>query len=488
MESSEGVKLAGWVAGGCVLIALWAPALGVPFWQDDYGFLLSARNARWQNQSWGESFWRGPADFFWRPVSVNLYWRLIEGGCGGNPIAAHAFNVALLLLGSAAVGWLAAGLLRIRTAETDAALGGLAAAFLYGIHGSHFLPAVWASGVQDSLLVLFSALALRGWLAACSGSGRAAELAGAAGLGCFALALLSKENAAVVPLWQFTLIAWLWPKWQSWRRPIGWTLPFVVLAAVWWIVHGTRTLPPSGVYEIALGVNVPRNAAALGLFFLNLPREALRFLLVQKSAAAAVWGIACVALQTAGCGLWLWNGRRRLARRDLVAAAALAAVGIAPCVLPVRHCYEYYTSMSLVAFAVLMGLSTRPTKLAAAALALLLASAMLSTLVNYRLGDPSLVARARWGHRQLELLVRDRAADPAAFRPPLRVLAQDEHKFAAFGAAGLAYTLGIRADDVVALSKAVPNVPSRGRVLVVPSSGDVYFTSPASPTRPPAVK
>ena len=129
--------------------------------------------------------------------------------------------------------------------------------------------------------------------------------------------------------------------------------------------------------------------------------------------------------------------------------------------------------MSLMALAVFMGLSARRTKLAAVALSLLVASAVLSTTVNYRLGDPSLVARARWAQRQLELLVRDRAADPAAFRPPLRVLTQDEHKFAAFGAAGLAYTLDMQAKDVVAL-KAAP-VRGRGQMLVVPASGDVYF-------------
>jgi hypothetical protein len=462
--------------GSVVLVALWSPALGVAFWQDDYGFLLAARDARWQGRPWYESFWSGSPDVFWRPLSVNFYWRFIEGVCGGNPIAAHAFNIALLLLAAAAVGWLAAGLLRIRAPKTDAALGGLAAAFLYGIHGSHFLPAAWASGVQDSFLVLFSALALRGWLTACSGAGLPANLAGATGIGCFAMALLSKENAAVVPLWQLVLMVWLWPNRHAWRRPLGWTLSFLALLAAWWIVHHAHTLPPQGPYAIKLGVNVPRNAVNLGLFLLNVPREAVRFLVVDRSAAAGAWGVACATLQIVGCGLWLWSGRRQLARQDVAALAVMALVGLGPCLLPAWNCYEYYTSMALVACAVLMGLSVRRTKAVGAALLLLIASSVLSTQGNYRLGYPALVARAQWGRRQLEIIGQRRAADPAAFRSPLGVSVQDEHKFASFGAAGLAYTLGMHGEDVVVLG-ADQAGHGRAPMLVVPSSGDVYFSS-----------
>jgi hypothetical protein len=466
--------------GAIVLVALWWQAFFVPFWQDDYAFLLYARDAQAQGKPWYSVLLGGSSEYFWRPLSVDLYWRALYGVWGGDLRAAHAAGIVLLLLASAAVGWLVTAILRIRAAG-HATLGGFWAALLYGLHGSHFLPVVWASGAQDSLLVLFSALALRFWLMAYDAPIRNGLLHAMAGVGCFTLALMSKETAMVVPLLQATLVAWLWPVRRPSQRTLAIVLLFFGITGLWWLIHQRLTLPPPPPYQLKLGSNVLRNAASLVLFSLNVPREALRFVLARRSIGAGVWGAACLALQVAGCGLWLRAGKNHIRRADLLALAAFAAVGLGPYLFLTWNCYEYYTSLALVAYAVLMGVAVRNTKVIWPALLLLVAASAISTLGNFWLDYPAVVARAKWGQRQIDFLRARQAADGPAFPVPLRVIVEDDRRFQTFGVDGLAYTLGLRRKDVVTLSSRRGAEP--GQVLVVPPEGDVYFTT-LRPSRP----
>src|SRR6185436_3379483 len=94
------------LAAAALLILFWLPATSVPFWQDDYNFLLAARNARAAPSAtpWLTIFQPDPGQQLWRPISVGLWWRFIEGALGGDARFAHVAGILLLVLASAAVG------------------------------------------------------------------------------------------------------------------------------------------------------------------------------------------------------------------------------------------------------------------------------------------------------------------------------------------------------------------------------------------------
>ena len=129
-----------WLAalGAVFFIVFWSQVLRVPFWQDDYSNLFAARQSCREGTPWFAFLLESPqATSQWRPLS--FYWPAVERLWGGNVRAAHAFNIALLLLATVEVGWLATLLLRTAWPAADAAWGGLLAALLYGLHPAHFL-------------------------------------------------------------------------------------------------------------------------------------------------------------------------------------------------------------------------------------------------------------------------------------------------------------------------------------------------------------
>jgi len=147
-----------------MLFLFWFIALFVPFWQDDYIFLLKAKELRLMATPWYAAFLPESKNVFWRPLGFDMFWRMVEGPLGGNVHWAHLINILLLIAAATATGWFAFTFLRLEWPGGDSALGGIGAGFLYGIHGSHFLSAVWVAAANDSLVVLFSALTLTFWL------------------------------------------------------------------------------------------------------------------------------------------------------------------------------------------------------------------------------------------------------------------------------------------------------------------------------------
>jgi hypothetical protein len=503
-----------------VFITFWSQAVTVPFSQDDYSYLYSARQSHREGRPWSAGLLDVPRDSFqWRPLSFWPYWPLVERVFGGDARAAHALNVALLLLASAAVGWLATLLLRTRwpgatvhgrtlnvagtrrvpsarvppvcasgesgrhtpcacyIPDSDAALGGLLAALFYGLHGVHFLSAAWASASNQSLVTLFCTLSLGFWLIACTVAGVNGCLAGVAAVACSVAALLTKEFGAVLPLLQLLLLAWIWPQHKPTLRV--WILGLLSLGAtgIWWLVRRHLGLaPPPPEYALQLGLNVPRNAISFCLFLLNVPRESLRFLLVQHSLAAGLWALACLGLQLAGCTLLLRGTTARLGWRDYGLAAAFTITGCAPCLLLARNCYAYYLSVALIPYAILLGLAATQARRVAMALLLIVASAAISTAGNHLLPYPGLIGRAHWAQRQLEIVKSLRDAHPEAFRGPVYLDVKDDHTFQGFGVGGLAWRLDQRPEDFVILGPA-NLTEKRPWVLVVPAEGDVYLAA-----------
>ncbi len=459
------------------LSVFWLQVINVPYWQDDYTYLLDARKARLEARSWLYPFLPETKVSFWRPLSTETYWRFVETFLSGNVRAAHLSNVLLLVLSASAVGWFVVTLLRLLAPERDAVLPGVVAAFLYGVHASHFLPVAWIAAANDSICVVFSALALRFWLVVSAAEKKNRVFAVAMLFLCLVMALLSRDVAFVLPVLGFLLTVWLWRH----QKPSVTALTagvFCAVVSLMWLMarqHFTMTADPA--YELRFTGNVIRNAICLVLFFFNTPFEALRyFFLVGPSATFALWGVACFLLQATVLVMMRHALRGRWVGRDSIALASFFIVGCAPFFFLSRNCYPYYISIGLIAYAVLAGLFVQRGGLLPAVLLLAVASSSLSTLGNYFLDAPSHIGRAKWAERQLVRMKALHDAQPGLFSGPLHVMVEDRHKFLGFGVDGLAYRIGLDPGQIM-VHGPEDSSATGGDALVVPCKGDVFLRS-----------
>ena len=194
------------------LTVLWSQFLFVPFWGDDYIFLLYAEQSRLGGDSWFSSLWPDRKDQFWRPLSVDIYWRFVEGVLGGNSVLGHISNLVLHICVFLSVSWFAATftkhekldlniLVAINTKfPISLPLPGLTAGFFFCIHSSHFLPMAWISAANVPIMTMLVVLSMGCWFQSFdyTGAYRVAWLIGCI-LTCI-LALLSKEIAATLPI------------------------------------------------------------------------------------------------------------------------------------------------------------------------------------------------------------------------------------------------------------------------------------------------
>jgi hypothetical protein len=467
-----------------VLALFWSQALHVPFWQDDYYFLLEARNARLSGESWFAPFLPEEKVTWWRPLGERTYWRFVEGVLGGSAQAAHLTNIFLLIASAAAVGWFTAALLRLKWTASDSTAAGVFAGFLYGVHSVHFLPAAWAAAANASLGLLFAALALRFWLSVLSSGRWRAFISAAMMLFVLVLSLLSRDIAFVLPALGLLLALWIGPNAKN--VALAWVTGglSVIVALGWLLLRSHFTLPSDPAYELRFGVNVLRNGAALLLFAFNMPFEALRFFFfVEPSFAAAAWGLTSLALQFAAAALIFVGARKHLLVKDLGILTAFFAVGCAPYFLLSVNCYPYYASLGLVAYAALAALAfVRGRNVPLIIFLSILASAV-ATLGNFFLESPSHIGRAKWAERQLVRLEAMRELNPDLFHPRLLLAVEDDHRYLGFRSEGIAYRLGLPLSDIDVReppdASALP-VP----VLVVPRAGDVGFREPEAQPGP----
>jgi hypothetical protein len=124
--------------------------------------------------------------------------------------------------------------------------------------------------------------------------------------------------------------------------------------------------------------------------------------------------------------------------------------------------------------AIIVGLSNHKTKVFLIALFIAVLSSTISSVGNYFLDYPSVIARAHWAEKQLSRIVAMQNMQPQYFSGFLYIQVENYHKFLGFGVDGLAYRLGIDKKNVIVIN---PNDagPSNHTVLVVPAHGDVYL-------------
>jgi hypothetical protein len=469
-------RLIGWTSVATLLLLLfWCQALFVPYWQDDYYFLLDAQRARLVGESWLAPFFPVEKTNFWRPLGMESYWRFVEGVLGGHVVAAHTLNVGLLILAAAAVSWFVATFVRLHSPGVDARSAAVLTFFLYGLHASNFLPAAWAAAANSSIAVVFSALALREWLITTTSPRSRAGWAPSLTVTFLTLALLSRDGAIVLPALGLLLSLWLRSRYRPSRTAWLTGGACLVIAVAWLLLRDHFTLPAHAAYVPQLGFNLFRNVAALLAFGFNVPFEALRFFFyVDPSPRFVAWGVACFAMQMGAIVILITATRERLGKKGLVTLAVFFVAGCAPYYLLSVNCYPYYISLGLIAYALLAGLADLGQRQLATVLLLVVLSSALSTLGNFALDSPSHIGRARWAERQLQILEDLARAKPALFTAPLVVEVQDEHRFLGFRAEGISYRLGIPLEKIEVVYP-VENKSDHRTVLVVPVEGDVSF-------------
>lgn len=172
--------------------ALFSPVLGAPFVYDDHLLILDQPHLHGLGQwkRWfTEPYW--PALFnqgLYRPLTTatfGLTWAL----AGPSPVVFHATNLVLHLLVTALVWWTGR---RIGLSP----LAALLAALLFAVHPVHVEVTAAIANRGDALATAAALLALGLWLGRCAHALGRGQVIGA--LGCFALALGSKESGMLL--------------------------------------------------------------------------------------------------------------------------------------------------------------------------------------------------------------------------------------------------------------------------------------------------
>ncbi len=185
-------------------LSLYAVTLGGTYVYDDRNILFGDERIS-DVSRWGEFWTRGyvprAADNLYRPLTSMSYaiqWKLH----GDVPWAFHLVNVLLHAAASAAVAELARRFSGFKA--------GLAAGLLFAVHPVHVEPVAYVVGRAELLCTLFSCLALILFVERPLSRKRVAGI-----VGCFILAVLTKEQGMLVPL-----LILIWAVLRSPRRAI----------------------------------------------------------------------------------------------------------------------------------------------------------------------------------------------------------------------------------------------------------------------------
>lgn len=319
------------------LVSQYAYAWRVPFINDDYVFLDLTRAMPWRGVWAPHLLWVGR---YYRPWSRELhYWTLQhlfgvrEGPFHG---ASFALWLGVLLLYYLLVRRLAG------TRAAGVATAGAAALAAWG------LPVVWAAGAQDLWMLLFAVASLLLFV-----QGRALPAALA-----YALALLSKETAALLPViaLAFAVLVGRRPFREGLRR----AAPLFVVGAVWAALHpqlGGRLWHLSE-WPAVRGETGPLRAALGTLLAVvnldGLPRPEFGWrgpLLVGAPGALALAALAWWALRAPREPETDTGAGPRLA----AAAGVWAVTGWLPLLLPSIGWHAYYGLFGMLGAWLLLG-------------------------------------------------------------------------------------------------------------------------------------
>jgi len=467
-----------WMLGSLTIffiVLLFIQSFFVPYWQDDYFFLVQSQKARLENISWWAPFFSFEKAQFWRPLGINTYWRFVETILGGNVQLAHLINMLLHIFASISVGWFGFTLLKVMDSEKSQFFAGGLVAFLYAIHAAHLLPVIWVSAANSSITVLFSSLMLTFWLKAYSTKVIMAKTSMLIlSLFCFVMALLSKEIAIVLPVLALLVSFYLWTENKPSLLSCLIFAVFVIIAFIWLMIREKIVSLPNPAYELKFGSNIARNAISMSLFFFNVPREALRFLITDPSFAIVIWAGLSFIFQCLSFSLFCYAAWGKLRIKGVLLMVSFFIVGCAPYFFLNWNSYAYYIEIGLLIYAMTIALSVYKIKLALVASLLAVISSLISWSGNYFLEYPAVIGRALWAEQQLTIIENYCKSEPEVCSDTIYLSIENEHKFISFDIYGLIYRAGINGEKIVILDKG-NKIVSKGPVLVVPAQGDVYL-------------
>jgi hypothetical protein len=306
------------------LALAWPYAWRMPFMGDDYVFLDAA------TRPLPELFSTDEAVFgWWRPWSRGLHYATLLRLAGPSPMVFRLVGAALWLAALLLYGHLLRRALPPHAATI--ALFGVASLALWGA------PLLWIPGVQDLWMLALSMAALA----------LLATRRDLPALVCYALALLSKETAAVLPL---VMLAWLaLIERASSRRVLQRLAPFAAITVMWAIVHPTLVARATGAYADPRAASVPGPAVAAPL---QAALSLVNLWPLPRPSGFAPWDVATTlgaALVLALGAAWMMRTRRNPAPRTpddtgraLTFALAWTAAGWLPLLVPSIGWHAYY--------------------------------------------------------------------------------------------------------------------------------------------------
>ena len=448
--------------------ALWLPAQTTPFWGDDYVFLSDAHAANMRGMPWWTPFWPEVQFKFWRPLSQETFWRLVDKLLAGDPRAAHILNLGLLILAACSVGVL--GVILARTCEWPSAFWtGTLGALVYGSLSLHILPVHWISAANSSILVMWSALCLAAWLVAPQ-SNRISRIVLWGLIPVLLIAaLLSKESAVLLPLLMLVLTLFVGPR----ARPgaAEWVVWFAcsIIIAIWLALRSRFTTTADAEYALFFGPNLVRNALSLVAWLLNIPREGIRMVLSAEAVPAIAWTTAVLFPMLIAWAIAFRSLSQEINRQQTLAAIAFVTLAYAPYLPLAWNSYAYYAAIAAILPALLLARGLILSRFTLVGTLLIGISSLIAVEGTRWLDHPGLIGRARWANVTLSDLEKE------TITPPLFVLPADHQRFYAIGAAGLAWRLGLNPQDVHVVS----SCPDRTvRCLVIAADGQWFWKQP----------
>jgi hypothetical protein len=381
------------------VLTQYAYGLAGAFINDDYIFLDKTRHATLA------TVW-APRDLlfhYYRPWSRELHFAVLQGLFGARPLPFHVAGVVL---------WLAVMVMLFLTLRRMAgvATASLVTACVAAL-GGWAVPLLWASGAQDLWMLLFALIALSTLVA-----GRPLL-----GVPALALALLSKENAVMLPAiaiaWltiveRSTIVTALRRTWTWWAVVVVWAAFHPLLGGRWRVpIHD---VPEPGVHPGAGALVASTSRALVNLAPWPNPEKGW--------GSAVVHALPAIVLLTAlaGWGLAAGRSRARAPRADaprasgrIAAFGALwALLGWLPLALPSIAWRSHYVLFGALGawLAIGVGLVRRPVPaVATVALLALLRSASGDTVSQ----DWS----SEWYRRRADEFMRVLRADLMAHVP-----------------------------------------------------------------------
>jgi hypothetical protein len=427
--------------------ALWLPAMFIPFWGDDYYFLMQAREARLSGASWLMPFMSESSTGFWRPLSMDVPWRIIETHLYGNPISAHIFSFLIWFISIIFIYLLS---FRVSNALSwdNPKIISLVAASLYSFSAVHFLVLHWVSAINSSFLVIFICLPLILWVVIIDGTKNKFVL-------CLLmpplqlLSLFCKELAILLPGLMLCISLFTNRRLTS-AQTLTW-LACIVTCIIWFYFFKEFTHNRHSSYEIKFGVNIIQNFVGLAAWMLNIPREAIRMVISGQILTAIIWIIPILTLMFLFLYFAVEGIKKFLSRSQLLAIIGFMLFGYGPYFMLSNQSYEYYAAVAIILPVMVMARGIVMANRTYVGLLVFAIASFVSIQGSRMLDYPSLIGRAYWAEAQFNWLKSQRVS------PPLVINIDNKHKFYAMGLKGLVWQLSVSADQILEGDKCVGN-------------------------------